>query len=63
MTKTTRELFEEHVNFILTQALLGDAVAAKTLACMALLVDGFPPEDGEGEPVIDLAAWRVRLAA
>ena len=63
MTKTTRELFEEHVNDILGRVLVGDADAAKTLACMALLVDGFPPGNGEGEPVIDLAAWRVRLAA
>lgn len=59
----TRDLFEAHVKGIEAKALSGDADAIKTLACMAMLVEGFPPNDGEGLSIIDIDAWRVRLAA
>ena len=63
MDRTVRELFVEHVKVIETAALNGDDFANKTLACMALLVGGFPGGGGDGETVIDLDAWRMKRAA
>lgn len=60
---TTREAFQHHVNSLLNRALGGDDYATKSLACMALIVEGFPPEpDGDGEPapnVIFMNAWKM----
>ena len=63
MDAETRRLFVDHVKEVELLALGGDEFAIKTLACMALLIDPTPSDDGGGEPVIDLAAWRLRLAA
>ena len=61
---TTRELFEAHVNAVLAKAEDGDDFAIKTLACMALLAEGFPDGDGDGGgEVVDLREWRQRIAA
>lgn len=60
---TTRELFDEHVRAVLAKAESGDEFSIKTLACMALLVEGFPEDDGGGEAVVHFDEWRARLAA
>jgi hypothetical protein len=69
---TISELFKGHVDELLRRANSGDEFAGKSLACLSLLTDGWrygdpdptdPPPDGGGEPVIDLSAYRKRLAA
>lgn len=66
----TSRLYREHVETLLAAAEAGDEIAAKSLACLALVCEGWrygdpdptDPPDGGGE-VIDLSAWRERLAA
>ena len=67
---TTSELFKAHIDELERMAEADDWFAAKSLACMALLIDGWrygdpdpvDPPDGGGE-IIDLSAYRRRLAA
>lgn len=55
--------FVAHVKDLEQRAIDGDHHAVKTLACMALLVDGWRPTDlGGGGEVIDLMPY-LRLAA
>jgi hypothetical protein len=44
----TRQLFEEHISLLQALAELGDPMAAKSLCCMSLLVEGFPDDGGDG---------------
>lgn len=72
MDEETNAAFVAHVEALLALSLGGDAMATRSLACMALLVEGHrpgPPE-GDGEPVqderdnvIDFAPFLGRLAA
>jgi hypothetical protein len=57
MDHVTRAAFVAHVRSLEARACNGDEDAAKSLACMALLVDGVDPDDG-GE-VIDLSQYRL----
>lgn len=57
MDSATRSAFVAHVRSLEERACAGDEDAAKSLACMALLVDGIDPDDG-GE-VIDLSQYRL----
>lgn len=57
--------FMEHVKKLEAQAIAGDKDAIRSLACMALLAEGFTysPDDGGGETVevgnvIDFEQWR-----
>lgn len=61
MDAETRRHFNAHVRELERRAIDGDHDAAKSLACMALLVDGWRP-DGDGGEVIDLLPY-LRLAA
>lgn len=56
----TRKDFEAHVRDLERRAIAGDQDACKSLACMALLVEGFPDPDG-GE-LIDLLPFLRRAA-
>lgn len=58
----TREAFVQHVRSLEQRAIGGDEDAAKSLACMALLVEGFPDPDGGGGEVIDLLPFLRRAA-
>lgn len=64
--------FMEHVKKLEAQAIAGDLDAVRSLACMALLAEGFrynPDDGGEtvdlgvNENVVDLREYRGRLAA
>lgn len=62
------EAFCKHVKKLERQARKGDKDAIRSLACMALLAEGWkpdiPPDDGETIPeVIDLQEYRWRRAA
>ena len=68
---STSEAFKAHVDELERRAEGGDSFAAKSLAALALLAEGWrygdpdptdPPPDDGGEP-INLAAYRLRLAA
>jgi len=64
MDDETRRHFEVHVAELLERALAGDLFCVKTLSCMALLNERPDPDGpGGGEEIIDLSAWRTRLAA
>jgi hypothetical protein len=56
MDKETETHFIAHVKELERLAIEGDGSAAKSLACMALLAEGFRPGDGGGE-VIDISAF------
>lgn len=58
----TRKAFNEHVRALEERAIDGDIDAAKSLACMALLVEGFPEPDPDGGEVIDLLPFLRRAA-
>lgn len=66
----TSRLYREHVERLLAAAEDGDETAARSLACLALVCEGWrygdpdptEPPDG-GCDVINLSAWRARLAA
>lgn len=62
------EAFCKHVKKLERRGLKGDKDAIRSLACMALLAEGWrpgiPPDDGENIPdVIDFLEYRNRLAA
>lgn len=61
MDAETRKHFVEHVRELERRSIAGDLFATKSLACMALLKDGGPPDDPGGE-VIDFAPY-LRLVA
>lgn len=48
MDKETETHFIAHVKELEKLAIEGDGSAAKSLACMALLAEGFRPGDGGG---------------
>lgn len=61
----TSRLYREHVETLLAAAEAGDEIAARSLACLALVCEGWrygdpdptdPPDDGGGN-VIDLSAY------
>ena len=54
MDKETWAHFVAHVREVEARSLAGDEHATKTLACMALLAEGFPPEDPDGGETVDL---------
>lgn len=66
-----REAFEAHIKELEKLAIDGDEFATKSLAAMALLVEGWrpggPDDDGgldvPDETVVVLAEYRNRLAA
>lgn len=57
MDAETRKLFEAHITELELRACNGDEDAAKSLACMALLVAGDDPPDGGGGEIIDFTAF------
>jgi hypothetical protein len=72
--KSVSELYYEHVKELERRALDGDEFATKSLSCMWLILSGWrygdpDPEDGPdddpggGEEIIDLSAYRMRIAA
>ena len=58
----TRAAFMAHVRDLERLSIAGDLHASKSLACMALLVEGWRPTDPDGGEVIDLMPY-LRLAA
>lgn len=65
---TLAEHFTKHVRDLERRAIEGDDMAAKSLACMVLLSDGFCPDDDGGwfpclDDVVDLDLYRQKLAA
>jgi hypothetical protein len=63
MDQETRAAFVAHVKDLERLAISGDVHASKSLACMALLVEGHRPTDPDGGgEVIDLMPY-LRLAA
>ena len=72
--KSISELYYEHVKELERRADVGDEFAIKSLACLVLICEGWrygdpdpvdgPDDDpGGGEVIIDLSAYRMRLAA
>lgn len=57
-----RDAFTAHVRQLEQRACSGDEDAAKSLACMALLVEGFPSPDPDGGEIIDLLPFLRRAA-
>lgn len=58
MDQETSRHFVEHVKDLERRAIEGDHNAAKSLACMALLAEGFRPGGGDGGgEVIDITAF------
>jgi hypothetical protein len=65
MDLKTRALFVAHIERLVSLASEGDDDAAKSLACMALIAEGWDPsapDDPGGGEVIDLAPY-LKLAA
>jgi hypothetical protein len=63
MDAKTEAAFVAHVKDLEQRAIDGDHHAVKSLACMALLVEGWRPTDpGGGGEVIDLLPY-LKLAA
>jgi hypothetical protein len=63
MDAETRKHFVEHVRELERRSIAGDDFSTKSLACMALLKEGFPwPDDPDGGEVIDFAPY-LRLVA
>ena len=65
---TLAEHFTRHVLELERLAIAGDEMATKSLACMALLSDGFCPDDDGGwfphlADITDLDLYRQKLAA
>jgi hypothetical protein len=71
MSFTTSDAFKAHIDDAMARAEAGDPFAARALSAMALLISGWrygdpdPSDgpDGDGETVIDLEAYRLKLAA
>ncbi len=71
--KSVSEHFREHINELERRAASGDEFAVRSLCCLALVLDGWrygdpdPDDPGDGpdggEEIIDLSAYRMRLAA
>lgn len=76
--KSVSELYYEHAKELERRAEAGDEFATKSLACLALICEGWrygdpdpeDPDDGPGggsevdeENCVDLSAYRMRLAA
>ena len=65
----TRAAFRAHIERLVEQGSQGNEDAIRSLACMALIIEGWrpePPEPGEtidNSAVIDLTAYRFKLAA
>ena len=68
---TTSEHYKALVDELLGKAEAGDLLAVRCLAALSLVVEGWrygdpdptdDPPDG-GEPIVDLSAYRTRLAA
>lgn len=57
MDAKTRKHFEKHVRSLEKRAGKGDRDAAKSLACMALLVKDDGPEDDGGGKIIDFTRF------
>lgn len=64
------EAYTRHVRDLAFLAECGDVIAAKSLAALALLNDGWRPGDPDptdtppgGGELIDLNEWRVKRAA
>ncbi len=62
MDAKTRKHFEKHVRSLEKRAGKGDNDAAKSLACMALLVANDGPEDDGGGKIIDFTQYLMRAA-
>lgn len=63
MDAETNAAFLAHVKDLEARAIDGEQHAAKTLACMALLVEGWRPSDPDGGgEVIDLTPY-LKIAA
>jgi hypothetical protein len=63
MDAKTRSAFVEHVRMLEAAACAGDQTATKSLACMALLREGNPPDDPDGGgEVVDFAPY-LKLVA
>ena len=69
---STSEAYKALVDELMGKWEAGDLLAARCLAALSLVCEGWrygdpdptdaPPSDG-GEPIINLAAYRLRLAA
>lgn len=60
MDEATNAAFVAHVRKLEAMAIAGDDDAAKSLACMALLSEGWFPRDPDGGcEIIDLAQYRL----
>lgn len=57
MDPKTNAAFVSHVRHLENMAIGGNESAAKSLACMALLVEGWRPIDPDGGEVIDLMPY------
>lgn len=62
MDAETRKYFVDHVRELERRSLTGDDFATKSLACMALLKGGGPPDPDGGGEVIDFTPY-LRLVA
>ena len=65
MDDRTRAVFIAHVKKLESQALAGDEDAIRSIACMALLTEGFrpqDPDDGIDAEIIDLSSY-LKVAA
>lgn len=69
---TTSQAYKALVDELMAKAETGDPLAARCLAALSLVCEGWrygdpdptdPPPDGGGETVIDLSAYRAKLAA
>lgn len=61
MTDKTHRAFVAHVRSLEARCIAGDEDATKSLACMALLAEGWRPgdDDPDGGEIIDLAQYRA----
>lgn len=64
MEKTLTQAFQDFIQDAVRRAESGDLFAVQTLSAIVLLQQGWQPDPpGDGETIIDLAAYRLRLAA
>jgi hypothetical protein len=62
MDEATRAAFVAHIEDLTQRGCDGDEHAVKSLACMALLVEGYRPVPPDGGEVIDFTPY-LRLVA
>lgn len=62
MDTQTRAAFVAHIQELETRAIDGDEFSARSLACMALLVEGCGPEDPGAGEIVDLLPF-LKMAA